>query len=69
MIRKGSRETLLACRGRSARGVADVVATSYGRGAVSSTSTAFLDQAEREMRSGIKEESTIQREGAGKRRG
>jgi hypothetical protein len=35
---------LLACRGRSARGVADVVAASYGRRLATSTTTASLDQ-------------------------
>jgi hypothetical protein len=48
MIRRGWRVLLLACRGRSARGVADVVAASYGRRLATSTSMTFLDQAGRE---------------------
>jgi hypothetical protein len=48
MIRRGWRVLLLACKGRRARGVADVVTASYGRRLATSTSTAFLDQAEGE---------------------
>jgi hypothetical protein len=48
MIKRGWQVLLLACRVRSARGVADVVAASYGRRLATSTSTTFLDQAGRE---------------------
>jgi hypothetical protein len=45
MIRRGSRVILLACR---ARGDADVVATSYGRGSRMSTSYCIPGSSKRE---------------------
>jgi hypothetical protein len=48
MIRRGSRVILLACRAHSARGDADVVAMSYGRGSRMSMSYCIPGSSKRE---------------------